>query len=117
VLLSALLVGPFAQMGLALATSLAALLNGGLLWIGLLRRKRYRLQPGWKLFSFQLFLACTAMSFVIIYFNPNLEDWFKFDILTRVLTLSTLILGSAVAYVGTLLVTGLRIRHVLVRVV
>lgn len=112
--LSALFVGPFQQMGLALATSLAALLNGGLLWVGLIRRKQFQLQPGWKRFSFQLIMACLAMSFVILYFSPNTEEWFKFNVMTRVLTLTTLILASMAAYVGTLLVTGLRVRHVLV---
>lgn len=103
---------PFAQMGLALATSLAALLNASLLaWI-LMKRKIMVLQPGWGAFALQLFLACLAMTLVIYFFNPPTEEWFAFHLTKRVTTLALMIVASGLAYVGTLFITGLRLRHI-----
>lgn len=101
--------------GLALATSLAALINAGLLWFGLLRRKIYQVQPGWGLFTLRLVLAGTAEALVILYFSPDIGSWFSFDVFKRVTTLMYLMAGSILAYVGTLFATGLRVHHVLMK--
>lgn len=114
VVCSALLIGPLAQMGLALATSIAALLNATLLGWGLAKRKWCQLQPGWITFGLQLFLACSALSFVLLYFNPNVEEWFKWSIFDRIKKLAFLILTGGVVYVITLLAAGLRFQHVLI---
>lgn len=105
----------FAQMGLALATSLAALLNATLLGIGLFRRQLFQLQPGWGALSLQLLLACGAMAAVILYFSPSLEEWFALGVGSRVLTLIALIAGSVFAYIATLFASGLRVHHVLAK--
>jgi putative peptidoglycan lipid II flippase len=106
---------PFAQMGLALATSLAALMNASILaWI-LIKRKIFILQPGWGAFALQLSLACLAMASIIYYFNPGIEEWFAFDLVKRISTLALLIVASGLAYIMTLFVTGLRIQHLLVK--
>lgn len=115
VVLSLAFIYPLAQMGLALATSLAALLNASLLGIGLIRRKLYRLQPGWGLFLLRFGLASVAMIAVILYFNPPLEAWFTFSVEKRITTLAFLILTSGLAYIATLFATGLRPHHVLVK--
>ena len=52
-------VGP---LGLALATSIAAYLNAGLLLRGLLRAGVYRLQPGWGHYAMRLLLATGFMA-------------------------------------------------------
>lgn len=112
---SSIFIIPLAQMGLALATSLAAILNASVLgWI-LLKRKIWVLQPGWLGFAVQLFFACLAMSLVIYYFNPAIEEWFDFDLKARITNLMLLILGSGAAYVLTLFATGLRIRHIIIK--
>ncbi len=110
---SAIFILPFAQMGLALATSLAAILNASILaWI-LVKRKILILQPGWSEFALQLLLACVAMGAVIYYFNPDIEDWFDFEWMERVTTLALLIMASGAAYIVTLFATGMRIRHII----
>lgn len=114
-LFSVALIQPFAQMGLALATSLAALLNATLLGWGLIKRKIFVLQPGWGVFLLRLFAACLAMALVIIIFNPQLEAWFAFGVMKRVGTLTMLIVSSGLAYIGTLYATGLRVHHVLIK--
>lgn len=112
---SAILIGPLAQTGLALATSLAALLNALLLGIGLIRRDLFRLQPGWGALSLQLLLACIMMSSIILYFSPSTEEWFQLSMLSRVGMLSSLIAASGLAYIATLWATGLRVHHMLVK--
>lgn len=114
-ILSVLLIGPFAQMGLALATSLAALLNASLLGIWLFRRKFYQWQPGWGAFALQLLAACIVLGAVLHFFTPPLEEWFTMNISTRVFTLGSLITSGVIAYLATLFVSGMRIHHVLVR--
>jgi putative peptidoglycan lipid II flippase len=114
--LSGLLIKPLAHTGLALATSLAALLNAGLLGIILWRRNIYVVQPGWKLFAFRLGLALFAMAGLVLYFNPAMEDWFVMSHMERVLNLAILLGVGISSYVGTLLATGLRLHHLLVKV-
>ncbi len=114
-ILSVILIGPFSQMGLALATSLAALLNATLLGIGLFRKKYYQLQPGWGAFTVKLVSACIMMSLLLFYFNPNMDAWFTMNTLSRVGTLASLVVGGVVIYVGTLFAMGLRMHHVLVK--
>lgn len=111
---SLILIQPMAQAGLALATSLAALMNASLLGFGLYRRKMFQWQPGWGLFSLRLGLACAAQVVVILYFTPPLEAWFAFDVLKRVLTIGGVMIGCMLAYVATLFATGLRVKHVLI---
>lgn len=113
--LSLVLIKPLAHTGLALATSLAALLNAGLLGFGLVRRNIYQFQPGWGLFGLRLISACLAQVAVILYFTPELEAWFAYDVIKRVIILSSLILGCMLAYVAVLFALGLRVRHVLVK--
>ncbi len=113
--LSILFIQYFAQMGLALATSLAALLNASLLAIGLFRRGQFQLQPGWGALILQLALACIVMTAVISYFNPSIEEWFAFDVRTRILILAALIFGSIAAYITTLFASGLRVHHMLAK--
>jgi putative peptidoglycan lipid II flippase len=114
---SAAFIVPFSQMGLALATSLAALLNASLLAIGLIRRKIYTPQPGWWLLLSRLLLACLALSLFILFFNPTIEAWFSFDTFYRIKILAFLIIGGGIAYLGTLFATGLRVHHILVKTV
>jgi putative peptidoglycan lipid II flippase len=49
------------HVGLALATSLSACLNAGLLWRGLLREGVYRFDPVWRPFLARLGFACVLM--------------------------------------------------------
>lgn len=110
---SAVFIIPLQQMGLALATSLAAILNASVLGVILIKRKIFVLQPGWAGFLCQLFSACLAMGLVIYYFSPDIERWFGFDSIKRITTLAFLIVASSLAYVATLFATGLRVRHLI----
>ncbi len=111
VVFNALLIGPLAHAGLALASALASVINVGLLLIILLREKYYVPVVGWKAFSARLLLANSAMAAVLWYFAPDVSQWFDWEPLTRAMTLGSLIGGAGIAYFGGLWVFGLRVSH------
>ena len=61
-ILNFVLIFPLKHAGLALATTITGFLNAGLLLTILLRRKIYRPQPGWLLYSVRLIIANLAMA-------------------------------------------------------
>jgi putative peptidoglycan lipid II flippase len=66
---------PLAHAGLALATSLGALLNAALLLARLLRDKAYRPGLGWLLFLARVTLASVAMAVCLCYFVD--DSWWR----------------------------------------
>ncbi len=110
---SLLLIMPLAHAGLALATSLAALLNASLLAFGLYKRKLYQIQKGWKIFISRLLLASLMMSLVLWFFSPPIEYWVAQEAIKRVGMLAALVTGAGGVYILTLWIFGLRLKHVL----
>jgi len=87
--------GPHA--GLALASSVAAYLNAGLLYRGLHRCGAYRPGPGWLRLLLSVGLASLAMASVLGAWMPGLEIWIALRATLRVADLVTYIaLGTAV---------------------
>lgn len=108
--LNLLLVLPLAHAGLALATSLSALLNGWLLYRGLRERSLYRLAPGWRGFLLQVFLANGLLGTVLWFGRGELSDWCAYAMDERVLRLTSLIVVGVLVYGAGLAVVGLRFR-------
>jgi putative peptidoglycan lipid II flippase len=73
--LNLLLVWEFKHAGLALATSLSAFLNAGLLLKGLLRTDVLVFQPGWWRFSTQVLIANSVMCVVLFLLVPEQSTW------------------------------------------
>ena len=113
-ILSAIFIIPLAHVGLALATSLGALFNAGLLGTVLVKRKSFQFQPGWFAFLFKLIVALGGMGGVIYYCCPTLEIWFTASIIKRLMMLASIIIGSGCTYLFILWLTGLRTHHILV---
>ncbi|HSP00803.1 MAG TPA: murein biosynthesis integral membrane protein MurJ, partial [Thioalkalivibrio sp.] len=105
--------GPHA--GLALATALSALLNGGLLYRGLRRDGIYRPSPGWNGFLIRIALGALIMSLALWFATPALETWGQWSAMDRVMRLMALIALGAAAYGATLLALGVRPRQFLMR--
>ncbi|MEL7312464.1 MAG: murein biosynthesis integral membrane protein MurJ [Pseudomonadota bacterium] len=97
--------------GLALSTTLAAIVNAALLWFGLRRDGVVHLKPGWPLFFLRLGLASALLVGVLWWFSPDLDWWLGVTPLTRVGQLSALVVGGALVYFATLALTGLRPHH------
>jgi putative peptidoglycan lipid II flippase len=99
------------HMGLALATSLAAMLNAGLLLRGLLRAGYYQFQPGWAVYLLRLMLACTGMTMALLALLPEDTAWFDWRWPQRVLELALLCGVGVVVYFVALWLMGIRVAH------
>jgi putative peptidoglycan lipid II flippase len=102
---------PFLQhAGLALSTSVGACANALMLYVGLKRRGAIRLQPGWMVFFAQLGAGLLVLAGVLYLANHEFDwmalaarPWRRTGVLALVVGL------GALAYLGTLVATGLRL--------
>lgn len=105
------LIVPLAHMGLALATSLTALLNAVLLYVGLLRRGIYTHEPGGGLFLIKVVLSAGVMGLALWFASPLTVDWFEAELFRRVVMLSGLVCFGGGLYLGVLWILGVRPRQ------
>lgn len=112
-ILNLLLIWPLAHAGLALATSLAAYLNAGLLFLGLRRNAAFVPEPGWPALLMRVSVACFLMLAALFYWAPPLEAWWIMSRGARVLELVIAILLGAAAYFAGLYLAGARPKHFL----
>ncbi len=108
--LNVMLVFPLAHAGLALATSLGAFFNAALLLIKLQKDRVYQPAIGWRLFFIRVSLAGAVMS-AGLYYGVDADWWNQWDSWTRAINLLKWIVLGLVCYIATLLLTGLRIKH------
>ena len=98
------------HVGLALATSLAAFLNAGLLFVGLWRSKLIRRQPGWFLLAVRLVVANTAMVLFLTWLAGDWSSWLDWELMTRISRLAVLCVGGFLVYACSLYLSGMRMR-------
>lgn len=108
--LNAAMIKFLAHIGLALATSLAAFVNAGLLLIILIRRKIYVPQTGWQKFAIQLIVANVAVILFLLIFTSSPTKWIAHGTLWCSASLSTLLLGTVIIYLLALYLTGMRVK-------
>ncbi len=113
-LLNVILIWPLKHAGIALATSLSAVLNMGLLYYFLQKNKIFLPRAGWKNFSFRLLFANTLLGICLWCGAGDINDWITHPALWRGLHLSILFVGSVVVYFIGLLLAGIRPRHLLI---
>ena len=114
VLLNLLLIGPLAHVGLALATSVAALVNGTLLLVALIRSGGYR--PGAAVVATlaRVLLAALLMLLVLWWWVPPVDWWREASLAGRWWQLLGAVLIGGATYVGALGLLGVRpgaLRH------
>jgi putative peptidoglycan lipid II flippase len=110
-LLMLALIYPLKHAGLALATSLAAWLNAGLLYWRLRRDDVFHPRAGWWLYLLRLALAGIAMAGVLWWLAGSAEHWYQWSAISRVEHLALLILAGLATYVLVLFITGMKYRH------
>jgi putative peptidoglycan lipid II flippase len=98
---------PAPHAGLALSTSLAALLNALLLARGLRRSQRWQHHPGWSALIVRVLVALLAMGVVLVSFEGPLRHWFQWPAWTRIWHLSALIGAGFLIYGLMLWIQGL----------
>jgi putative peptidoglycan lipid II flippase len=100
-----------AHAGIAGATGVAGMVNAVLLWRALRRQGLYVPQPGWAVFAGRLLLASAVMAAAVLWLRAEVGDWQRLGELWRWLATLGVVLAGAAAYGGTLLLAGLRPRH------
>lgn len=106
-----ILIWPLQHAGLALATSLSAFLNAGLLFFGLYRLGVYRPLSGWRALVLRMMLANAAMVLVILLLGSDAVNWAQWTVWQRAWQLSILCVAGGAVYFVALFLCGLRPRH------
>ncbi|MFK8051203.1 MAG: murein biosynthesis integral membrane protein MurJ [Halioglobus sp.] len=99
------------HVGLALATSLAAYLNAGLLLRGLLREKVYKAQKGWLTYGGRLLASTFTMAVTIVYLVPETQLWLNWNWQQRAVEMAQLCIAGGVVYLLVHVMAGTRMRH------
>lgn len=98
-----------AHAGLALATSIAALVNAAMLFYGLYRLNLYRMSVAWVMFLFRLCGALIMMSIALWFLTISLDSWIKYGLIEQILRLIGLCVVGTGVYFATLWLLGMRI--------
>ena len=112
-ILNCLLIWPLAHAGIALATSLAALINSGFLFYFLHKRGFYRPRDGWKLFAIRLSISNLVLAVWLWFASGDLITWTTQLAMWRITHLAFLLVSAVVIYFAALLASGIRPRHLL----
>ena len=102
----------FKHAGLALATSLAALLNASLLFYYLRQQNVFKPKKGWILLLSRIFAAGLIMGSVLWLGSGEMQQWFDMSTWSRVANLFMWISVGVVVYLVSLFGLGFRLRHV-----
>ncbi|MDM8568462.1 murein biosynthesis integral membrane protein MurJ [Thiotrichales bacterium HSG1] len=112
IVLNLTLIWYLAHAGLALATSVAALVNASLLYISLRKNDLFQPRMGWNLLLLRIFIANTVMINLLWWGGGSILTWFTMSGLERVVHLFGLITIGMLIYVASLFILGLRLKHI-----
>ncbi len=99
---------PAPHAGLALAISVAALLNAGLLYVALRRDGVIGNGSGWGLLGLRVLAASLTMWGILALLDKPLSWWLDVSLADRVWALLVSIVAGVVVYFGTLVLLGTR---------
>ncbi len=100
--------GPAPHAGLALATSLGAFVNAGLLFRRLRADLIYRPTPGWLKLAAKVLIANITMALVLYGIAGDLQHWLDMGMWERIRLLLLLLVSGAGSYFLVLFLFGLR---------
>ncbi|MFV3306610.1 murein biosynthesis integral membrane protein MurJ [Pseudomonas sp. NY15181] len=109
-LMNLVFIGPLKHAGLALAISLAACLNAGLLFWQLRKHQLFEPQPGWGKFIAKLVISVLVMCAVLVGMMYVMPAWDEGGMTIRLVRLGALVVAGVVAYFGMLALLGFRLR-------
>ncbi|HSW69463.1 MAG TPA: murein biosynthesis integral membrane protein MurJ [Gammaproteobacteria bacterium] len=112
--LNCILIWPLKHAGIALATSLSAMLNGGLLFYFLRKRNIYVPRDGWYYFTFRLILANGLLAVFLWIASGDIQEWITHNTVWRVIHLSGLFFSSVILYSAGLWLAGVRPRDLFI---
>jgi len=109
ILFSLLLFYPFKHVGLALATSIAAFINAGLLYIKLKQQSVLIPKPGWLLYMLKILTASAIMGLFLLWAISSQESWLNMGLWERPVRLFGIIVAGGTVYLLTLFLSGLHL--------
>ncbi len=109
IVLNAALITPLAHAGLALATSLAAMLNASLLLMALYKQRIYIPSRGWLVFAGRLLLANGVMGIVLFAIHQPIAVWHSWSDGWRFVALAWRIGLAITCYISILWLSGFRL--------
>lgn len=101
--------------GLALATSVAAIVNAWLLYRGLRKLEVVTHATDWPMLLIRYAVANVAMIFCLQWMHRPLEWWFDATLAERSAWLGLVIFAAACTYFATLMILGMRPSHLRLR--
>ena len=108
IILSLMLVWPLKHVGLALAISIAAYLNAGMLFLRLRQINAYEPGTGWWWLYLRVAIASGVMAFMLYSNKGDLSLWLAGDVYERVFRLTFWIIAGFVVYVLIMVALGTR---------
>ena len=108
-----ILIWPLKHAGIALATSLAAVLNSGFLFYFLQKQKIYQPRDGWRYFAFRLFFANVVLGIWLWVGTADIRIWITQNAWWRAEHLAGMLVSAVVIYFVALALAGVRPRHLL----
>ena len=101
---------PLKHVGLAAATSIAALVNALMLYLNLRKEGVFFLQPGWLLFLARVLFAASVMAGLLWWGGGDAESWLVMDVLSRMIRLAGWVVAGTACYFAVLHLSGLRFK-------
>ncbi|MEJ2760763.1 MAG: lipid II flippase MurJ, partial [Gammaproteobacteria bacterium] len=109
IVLNLILVFPLKHAGLALATSLSAYINAGLLYYHLRRDGYYQAGEGWGRYLLIIAVAIAAMAAMLLFLVPDPAAWLDWNVYRRAAQLLLWVAGGALCYFIVLRLFGVRL--------
>jgi len=109
-ILNAILIFPLKHAGLALASSLSAWFNVGLLTWGLYRLGILHFQKGWGFFALRLLFANGILAAFLWWMPADTATWLLWHWPQRFMHILTLGTSSIILYLSCLYISGIRLR-------
>lgn len=113
-LFNVILIWPLKHAGIALATSLAALLNAGLLIYFLRKYQFYSPRTGWLFFAFRLLFGNMLLAAWLLMVSGDLHVWVTQHAMWRWTHLIGILVSAGIIYFVGLWIVGVRPRDVLI---
>jgi putative peptidoglycan lipid II flippase len=111
---NAILIWPLKHAGIALATSLASLVNSGCLFYYLRKANLYQPRAGWKFFMYRLLFANMLVGIWLWFGSGDLQAWITNSAAWRGIHLLMLLTSSVLIYFFGLWLVGVRPQHILI---
>ncbi|PLA74080.1 murein biosynthesis integral membrane protein MurJ [Hydrogenovibrio sp. SC-1] len=113
VVMNLALIGPFAHVGLAMATTLSAFMNAGLLYWSLVKQQVFKPLAGWGKLWLQVSAANIVLISFVFFLRPETSEWLAFSAGMRLTWLLGLVMAAIVIYGLVLWLLGIRSKKVL----